>query len=168
MTIPKHLLAVLAFILLLSACGNGTNENNFETIASEKTLPTNFLETAFKRETTPLFEYMVKKADNKSGFEHLWSLYGLKDKLPNIDFNKHNVFFLGVQESGSCPYYINKGDIRIENNTMKVSLSQPEKACTSDATPRTFVIRIDQKISGNIKNVVMVQSGAKTNVPFEN
>ncbi|WP_163539794.1 hypothetical protein [Gracilibacillus sp. YIM 98692] len=137
-------------------------------IASEKTLPANFHEIAFERETTPWFQFLVKKVVNPSEFEQTWNLYGFENKIPNVDFNAIDIFFIGVSESGSCPYKIRDVELSSNNHTMTVPLSEPEGACTSDATPRTFVIEIDKEISTDIENVVIVKSGVETSIPVEN
>ena len=74
-------------LLLLFGCSNDTNDS--VAIASEKTLPSNFHEIAFERETTPLFQFLVRKAVNQSEFEQTWSLYGFEDKKGfDAEFNK--------------------------------------------------------------------------------
>lgn len=179
MKISKSFLAIaLFFSLLLLGCSNDTNDNHqcnienkqidVDVVASEKTLPTNFYEIAFTRETSPLFQFLVRKAVDQSEFEQTWSLYEFENKIPNVDFNKKDVFFIGVYESGTCHYKKKNVELRADNNTMTVSFSEPGGVCTSDATPRTFVFQIDKEISKNIENVVIVQSEVETNVPFEN
>ncbi|OLS35899.1 hypothetical protein [Bacillus sp. MRMR6] len=166
MTNFNPLLALAIFMsLLLVGCSNDSFAN---VVASEKTLPSNFHEIAFERDSTPFFQYLVRKSVTRSEFEQTWNLYGFENKMPNIYFNKKDIFFIGVLESGSCPYTIKNVELSPDNRTMKVPLTEPEGACTSDATPRTFVVQIDKKISKDIVNVVIVQSGIETNVPFEN
>lgn len=105
----------------------------------------------FQRKDTPLFQYLVKKVFNLSEFEDAWNLYGFENKAPEIDFNGKAVFFIGVYESGSCPYKIKDIKQNNDNKTMIVSLMKPEGAYTSDATPRTFVIQINKELSKDIK-----------------
>lgn len=140
---------------------------DFEIIASEKTLPTNFYEIAFKRETTPYFQYLIKKSDHQSEFEQIWKLYGFEKNIPNVDFNEKDVFFIGVNESESCPYKVEDIELTSENKSITIALSEPEGPCTSDATPRTFAIQIDKEISIDIENFVIVQSNVETIVPLE-
>lgn len=170
MKIHKSLLALaLCISLVLSGCSNepDTESNHKDVIASEKTLPENIHEVGFVRETGPQFEYMVKKAVNSSEFEQTWDLYGFENKLPNINFKEKDVFFIGVYESGSCPYKIENVELSYDNKTITLPLSEPEGNCTSDATPRTFVIRVDKETSEKIENVVIAESGYETKVPFE-
>ncbi|SET90017.1 hypothetical protein SAMN05421676_11086 [Salinibacillus kushneri] len=105
MKISKSLLALaLLLSLLLFGCSNDTNDtkqSNTENeqiyeglVASEKTLPTNFHEIAFERETTPLFQYLVRKEVNQSEFEQTWNLYGFENKIPNVNFTEKDVFSL--------------------------------------------------------------------------
>lgn len=184
MTIKKPLLALLVLVLLLFGCRNDTNvitplkddtkaqldtENNhiaFDTIASEKTLPAHFNDIAYKREHTPKFQFLVKKSVDESEFEQAWNLYEFQTHMPSVHFNEKDVMFIGVQESGSCPFKIKNIELSSDNNTMTISLSEPGEVCTADATPRTFVIQIDKEISKDVNNVVIIQSGVETNVPI--
>ena len=168
----KPFLFLVSFLLLpsLFGCRNDSEDNqiNFDFVASEKTLPANHDEIAYERETTPLLQFLVNKSVNQSEFEKTWNLYGLKKNIPSINFDEKDVFFIGIHESGSCPYKTKNVELRSENNTLTLSLAEPEGACTSDATPRTFVIGIEKEISKDIETVVIAQSGIETNVPFEN
>lgn len=167
---PFIFLVLLLSLSLLFGCSNVTKENrvNFDLIASEKTLPSNFHDIAFERQETPSFQYLVKKITNQSDFEDTWHLYAFENKAPSIDFNENIVFFIGVQESGSCPYTLKNIKRSSDNKTMTVPLIGPDGDCTADATPRTFVIQIDKEISKEIENVVIVQSRVETSIPIEN
>ncbi|MFV2047953.1 hypothetical protein ACEWK1_11315 [Metabacillus sp. YM-086] len=172
MKIHKTLLALALFMSLLFGCSNDefdtdSIQNYKGMIASEKTLPADFNEIAFVRETGPMFEYMVNKSVNSSEFEQTWDLYGFENELPIVNFKEKDVFFIGVTESGSCPYKIQNVELSSDNKTITVPLSEPEGLCTSDATPRTFVIQVDKEASEKIGNVVIAESGYETKVPFE-
>ncbi|HSJ38146.1 MAG TPA: hypothetical protein VK945_08010 [Planococcus sp. (in: firmicutes)] len=168
MRISKIIFSLILFLsFLLTGCSSGTN-NAESVIASEKTLPSDFYEIAFQRETVPLFQYMIRRAVDQSQYEQTWDLYGFEGEMPSVDFDGKDVFFIGVQESGSCPYELKSIEWSADNSTMTFPLSEPGGDCTSDATPRTFVIQIDKEISKVIENVVIVESGIETNVPFEN
>lgn len=175
----KPLLSLVILLSLLLGCSNDTNEkerqsneenNQFDFVvtASEKILPTNFHDIAFERKETPLFQYLVRKSVNQLEFEEIWNLYGFENKTPDVDLKKKDVFFIGVHESGSCPYKISNIELSSDNKNITVSLSEPEGTCTSDATPRTFVIEIEKEISKDVESLVIVQSGVETSVPFEN
>jgi hypothetical protein len=125
-------------------------------------LPIHFNEIAFEE------QYLVRKLVNQSEFEEIWSLYALENKTPNVNFTEKDVYFIGGHESGSCPFKIKNIKRNSENKTIHVPLSEPNGACTSDATPRTFVIQIDKKKSKDIESVVIVQNGVETSVPLKN
>jgi len=163
---PLLFLSLLMSLLFLFGCSMSNEEKqmNLDLIASEKTLPTNFHEIAFKRKEAPFFQYLVRKVVYQSEFAANWSFYGFESKPPSVNLNKKDVFFIGVQESGSCPYEIGNIKLSSDNKTMKVTLSEPDGACTSDATPRTFVLQIDKEIAKEMESVVIVQSGVETNI----
>lgn len=167
MRISKVIFILFLFLsLLLTACGNGPN-NAESVIASEKTLPSDFDEMAFQRETSPRFQFMARRAVDQSQFEQTWDMYGFEGEMPNVDFDGKDVLFTGVHESGTCALEV--GDIEWFNDiVMQVPLIEPDRACTADATPRTFVIEIDKEKSSELENLVIVQSGISTTVPFEN
>ena len=170
MKIHKSLLTLALFMsLVLFGCSNepNTESNHKDVIASEKTLPADFNEIAFVRETGPMFEYMVNKSVNSSEFEETWDLYGFESKRPSVNFDEKDVFFIGVYESGSCPYKIQKIELSSDNKTMTVPLPAPEGNCTADGTPRTFVIQVDKETAEKIENVVIAESGYETRVPIE-
>ncbi|PYI50806.1 hypothetical protein DLM86_27435 [Paenibacillus flagellatus] len=93
-------------------------------------------------------------------------MYGLQGKRPNVDFDGKIVYFIGVYESGSCPYTLKKVELSSDRKTLTVPLSEPKGACTTDATPRTFVIGLDKETANEIENVVMVRSGVETKLPL--
>lgn len=157
---------ILFLSFLLIGCSSGAN-NDESVIASEKTLPSDFYEIAFERETTPYFQYLVRKAVDQSEFEQTWDLFEFEDEIPNVDFTDKEFFFIGVYESGSCPYKLENIELSSDNKTVTVPLTEPESDCTTDASPRTFVIQLDKEISKEIENVVIVQSGVETNIPLE-
>lgn len=166
---PYLAFAIYLSLLFLFGCSNTAEDYpiNFALIASEKSLPTDFNEVAFKRDTTPSFQYLVKKVVNQSEFEEIWNIYRFEKKIPNVDFHEKDVIFIGVQESGSCPYKIEHIELNPDKNAIGVPLSQPDGACTDDATPRTFVIEVNKEVSKDLKSIVIVQSGAETTIPID-
>ncbi|RLQ90064.1 hypothetical protein [Planomicrobium sp. Y74] len=162
----SSLSSLLLMALLLTGCNSGAN-NTESVIASEKTLPSNTDEIAFQRETTPRFHFMARRAVDQSQFEQTWDMYGFKGEKPNVDFEGKDILFIGVHESGTCALEV--GNIEwFNDNTMQIPLTEPDCACTADATPRTFVIEVDKEKSSELENLVIVQSGIATTVPFEN
>lgn len=167
MKISRVIFVLVLFLsFLLTGCSSGAN-NAESVIASEKTLPSDFYESAFERETTPQFQFMARRAVDQSQFEQSWDLYGFEGEMPNVDFEGKDVLFIGVHESGTCALEV--GNIEWFNDiVMQIPLIEPDSACTADATPRTFVIEIDKEKSSELENLVIVQSGITTTVPFEN
>ncbi|MGM7681938.1 hypothetical protein ACSVDA_07240 [Cytobacillus sp. Hm23] len=160
----RKLLVSGILMLLLFGCNN--IEDGMNVIASEKVLPTNFQEIAFERQETPYSDYLVSKVVNESDFEEAWDLFNFEDDMPLVDFNEKAVFFIGLHESGSCPYNIKRMKQSSNNKSITVSLSSMKGPCTSDATPRTFVIEIDKEIAKELESVIIVEGRVETNVPL--
>ena len=108
-------------------------------------------EIAYQRKDTPYFQY----------------LFELENIAPELDFKKENVFFIGIHESGSCPSNLEKVELNSDTKTITIKLSISDSPCTSDATPRTFVIQLDQGKSKDIESVVIIESGTETRVPLD-
>ena len=159
-------LFALFLSLLLYGCSNDqkNNQQNFDLIASEKNLPANMHELAFKRTETPHYQYLVRMADNTSDFEDAWNLYEFKIQAPELDFKDKGVLFIGVYESGSCPSKVKK--VQSDSEIMKITIATPDGNCTADANPRTFVIQIDKKEATNLESVIIVEGDTETSVPL--
>ncbi|KIL72568.1 hypothetical protein [Bacillus badius] len=164
----KPILPLFAVTLLLIGCSNKDTKNDIHLIASEKSLPYNFYDIAVKREEVPYFEYLVNKADNQAQYKETWDLFKLKTARPAVNFKESSVFFVGVLESGSCPYELKDSQINLDNQIMKVHLVEPDRICTDDATPRTFVIEVDKESAEKLENMIIVQSNVETTVPINN
>lgn len=174
--IPWFML-VFVMVVLLVGCGKEDGDDSpddqydtieFDVIASEKSLPDNFHETSFAREESPLFQYLIKKADNQADYEDIWNLYGLENDIPNVDFDRHSIIFVGVQESGSCPTEIKDLAISAENSTLAIFLLDPDGDCNADATPRSFVVKVEKAVIEEVDKVRMIESREETNIPLEN
>ncbi|WP_158232206.1 hypothetical protein [Sporosarcina sp. P20a] len=158
-------------MLLSLGCSNDSKEIqskkidqvNFELIASEKSLPSHIHEFAFQRKEAPVYTYWVKMVSDESDFEVAWNIYEMEDDMPDVDFDKKNVYFIGVQESGSCPYTEKSIKVDSDSKTLQVLLTESEGECTSDATPRTFVIQGDK----NMEKVVITQGSTETSIPIK-
>ncbi|MBT2644661.1 hypothetical protein J7I80_20805 [Bacillus sp. ISL-41] len=166
-TILPLLFALFSSLLWLYGCSNDpiNNQQYYDMVANEKSLPENMHELAFKREETPHYQYLVRMADNQSDFEDFWMLYELIRQAPETHFKEKNVFFIGLHESGSCPSEIEK--VEPDSEIMKITIATPDGNCTDDATPRTFVIQIDKAESKNLESVIIVEGGTETTVPLE-
>ncbi|MDX8363780.1 hypothetical protein [Cytobacillus sp. IB215665] len=153
-------------ILMLLSFGCNNIEDGMNVIASEKVLPTNFQEIAFERQETPYRDYLVSKVVNESDFEEAWNLFNFEDDMPLVDFNEKAVFFIGLAESGSCPYNIKSMKQSSNNKSITVSLSSTMGPCTDDATRRTFVIEINKEMGKEIESVVIDEGRVETSVPL--
>lgn len=148
--------------------GGNDSFNNIDVtlIASEKKLPQNFDDVAFKRQTAPYYAYLVTKAENKNKYDRLWNDFELTSNNLSVNFSEKNVLFIGIRESSTCPYHL--GDVKMnpEGTDLILNLLGPGGVCTADATPRTFVIEVNKEASKNIKDVIIVEGGIKTTVPI--
>ncbi|WP_061808946.1 hypothetical protein [Rossellomorea vietnamensis] len=165
MKYAKQLLAIIAMFILLVSCTH--DDGQYELIASEKSLPADFYEIAFVRKEVPFFYYGVTKAENQSQYEKSWDFYRLEKKRPSENFNEKNVFFIGLEESGSCPIELVDITVNSKNEAMTIELNDSGGACTADATPRTSVIEIDKDISKDLKNAIMVEEDLETTIPID-
>jgi hypothetical protein len=166
----KRLFALsLALLLTLGLIGcessDLTESSQVRIVATEKVWPANFDEIAFKREESPHYSYAVRTASNQSDFEKTWESYQLTRKRPKIDFNKNEILFLGVEESGSCPIELNTKDVKLSEQKITINLFGPDGPCTADATPRTFVIEIPKL--KDFKELTLLETGTETTIPLK-
>ena len=90
------LFALFSSLIILYGCSNNleNNEQKFDIVASEKNLPANMEELAFKREDTPRYQYLVRMAKNQADFEEFWELYEFENQAPELEFNEKNIFLV--------------------------------------------------------------------------
>ncbi|RDU37802.1 hypothetical protein DRW41_08250 [Neobacillus piezotolerans] len=135
-------------------------------LASGNSLPANFEEISFQNENHPGNKYLVKKVGNQIGYQKMWSYFGLDSaRIPAIDFSKKAVIFIGTYESGSCPYKFEEAAIRAAGEELAIRLAAASGVCTTDASPRTFVIGIEKDASENMRNFVVLQGRKEISVP---
>lgn len=135
-------------------------------LASGNMLPADFGETAFRREIVPHYEYMATKTTDEALYEKAWNYYGFEQQRPDVNFEEHEAYFIGVRESGTCPYELGEVSLRKDGAALVVMLAGQAGYCTADARPRTFVIEVDKQQSKAIREVVMIESGTETVVPL--
>lgn len=177
----KFWLSLIFFLcLLLVACSNQESANpkkeikqephraeaDIKIVASEKNLPSNFRGIAVERKEVPNYLYLVNRVDQQTQYEEIWSMFNLEQQIPIVNFEENDIYFIGVQESGSCPYELENIKMSINEEVMNIHLSGPDGPCTLDATARTFVIEVNKESSNNLKNVVINQSDVETTIPI--
>jgi hypothetical protein len=166
--LKKLILVLFALFTILSLFGCSYNQNNVDSVvASEKKLPLNFHEIAVKREEPPYYQYLVEKAENQTQYKEVWEFFGLTQRIPEVNFDEKNVFFIGVHESGSCTLNISDIKIDVKNQVMTILFAEKSGDCTADATPRTFVIKVNKEQSKSLKKVIFVERGTETPVQID-
>ena len=135
------------------------NKVDSKLVASEKRLPANFYKIAPESK-------LVYKVETQTEYEEVWSLYNLEQQIPKVDFEASDIYFIGVEESGSCPYEVK--ELNIEKQVLNIHLSELKGRCTLDATSRTFVIEVEKETSSDLKNVVFVHGDiVSTAIPIK-
>ncbi|MFD1737177.1 hypothetical protein ACFSCX_11505 [Bacillus salitolerans] len=148
--------------------GNAQKKNdNVELILSEKTFPSNYDDVVFQRKEVPLHGYIVLKVTDKLNYINTSNLFKFNQEIAEVNFEDHHVFFIGVTESGSCPYLFEEINISIKRKNMYFELYEHDIPCTADATPRTFVFKVDKDVSDQINNVIIRQSKVETTIPLK-
>lgn len=162
------LFVALIFTAGLVACGSGEdivriNELPSNLIETEKNLPEDFYELADQG-------VLVKKVTNQEDFLEQWDYFSLKNAPTKvIDWDNQVAIFLGVFESGSCPYQFSFVEVSEDKSEMLLQLEIDPKlnACTDDATPRTFVFTVDKNEISEVETVgIHNYGGLKPRVMF--
>jgi hypothetical protein len=135
-------------------------------VASEKVLPADFNEASFRREVAPHYEYMATKSTDETQYRKAWSYYRFEEKQPEVNHKQNDTYFIGVHESGTCPYETGEVSLRADGQALVVMLVGTGSYCTADARPRTFVIELNKEQSRAISEVVIIESDTETIVPL--
>jgi len=184
MTNVKKVYFLLVMVFVISGCGTSrqdlniskppvqenetdhTRKINVNLLTSEKKLPPDFEEAAFKRQTVPYYQYLVTKAEDQTEYTRLWSYFQLTQSDFSVNFAENDVLFIGVRESGTCPYDL--GDVRMnaEGTELTIPLLGQGEVCTADATPKTFVFEVTKEEGKRIEDLIIEEGSTKTAVPF--
>lgn len=84
-------------------------------------------------------------ATDQDELETGWEMYQLNGDLPDVDWDRQNALFLGLVESGTCPWQFD--GLSVENDELIGYLDydmdyspDDEFGCTSDDNPRSYVV----------------------------
>ncbi|WP_078548723.1 hypothetical protein [Litchfieldia alkalitelluris] len=125
-------------------------------IETEKSLPLQFYEIADVPEQPPNILSIVTKATEQDTYEQNWDFYQLTKNIPTVEFDKSDVYFIGVQESGSCPYEVETIKVNDLKKELVIYLYRSGDTCNADATPRTFVVEVAKDISTTMETAQIV------------
>ena len=153
-------ISFIVFIIVICALFFTVNKHNdAEVILSDKTVP-----SVQVLQDSP---YTIKKSVNQKEYKKNWNYFRLKKAKPKIDFKKKTLYFLGLYESGSCPIHLEKIKVNSEQKKLNLALKSDNGVCTGDASPRTFVIKVDKKISKNVNKAIIEEHANKTLITIE-
>lgn len=132
-TLLGLMIGLILTICLLIGCGNSM------LITTEKTLPEDFYELADQG-------VLAHVTSDQESFEAQWAYYGFSGTPEEHDWETKQAIFLGVFESGSCPYAFKGYTMDHDEATINILLDRQSKskACTDDATPRAFVFMVNK------------------------
>ncbi|WP_181350333.1 hypothetical protein [Thalassobacillus sp. CUG 92003] len=134
-------------------------------ITSGKRLPLSFEQMATEHDGK---DYLVERVNNKEDYKEMWNKFQMQVDLIDVDMKNKDVLFVGLHESSSCPYEINDIRSNYEKQEILVDFTDINSNCTSDASPRTFIIGIDKSKSKNVSTVTLVHGDQSVPIPINN
>lgn len=139
---------VMLLTVLIYGCSEDVDKSqvDFDLITSEKL-----------SSDLDFSEPNIEKIGSHSDFEETWNMYGLEEKIPNVNLDEKSVYFIGINGSGSCPYTIEEIITSKDRKDLIVSFSSPDGNCTTDSIPYIYVFQIDKTVSEEIDNVKIVR-----------
>ncbi|GBF78158.1 hypothetical protein PA598K_06768 [Paenibacillus sp. 598K] len=144
----KFTVVAMTASVMLTGCSGAKidNEVSSRLLKSAKTMPEGVHD-----------QLLAEAATTEEEMARLWARYGYEDELPRVDFDEQEVHFFGLVESGSCPLKYEGLGMEGEGETLILHLSLGSSACTDDATPRSYVVRLDKTIGERIELVGAVE-----------
>ncbi len=139
-----------------------TESEQAQLVASEKTLPRNFESISNQSVPKGIQAELVKTQDV---YEDSWKEFQLERVIPEIDFGTNDVLFVGMTESGSCPYILDSLKTNLEESQLVITFEPLDDVCTADLSPRNFVIAIDKKLASELTSFRIVSEQKEIEVP---
>lgn len=159
MGVLRITITIFILIFLMTGCSSEEKTEVLDPafIISEDSLPNSF-------ENLDV-QYVVKRFNHIEEFITIWNNFQNESELTEKDFATIDVLFLGLYESSTCPYYIEKIQANYDQNEIEVHLFVEDENCSSDAKPRSFILGLDKNQTKDLTTLVIVY-GLKR-VPIE-
>lgn len=161
------LLALSFSLLLVFGCNQkgGTEKGSLEQslIISEKSLPNAFEQMATEKDEQ---KYVVVRVKNAEDYQEMWRKFQIKEDLVAVDTDDKDILFIGLFESSSCPYDISDILDNTEKHELEVNLTTKNGNCTTDNSPRNFVLSIDKSVSDELSTLVLVKNSERVLLPI--
>lgn len=122
----------MAFIVLLVACSK-TLESG-ELLHEEQTGPY----------SQSVGDKLVEIVFNDDEFEVLWNAFNFEANPLDVDFEGFAILFAHTSESSTCPIEVEKMVLSDTGTDLFIDTVQKGSTCTSDAVPKTFVLKIER------------------------
>lgn len=161
------LLLVMAAVLA-GGCGVNKNgsaepEETVRLVASEPTLPPDFEQMSSAQKTRGFLAVSVMETN---AFGKAWSDYDMAGGRPEVDFQEDAVYFISMQESGSCPYVPETFETSEHPGELSVRFAPLAEVCTADLAPRTFVIAVKKELAKELTAVRLYLQQQEVSVPL--
>jgi hypothetical protein len=73
-----------------------------------------------------------------------WQRFRMRGELPEVDFRRSALVFVGFGESGRCPATLDA--VAVRGNAIMITMGPNDGAvCTADYNPRTFVVTVPRQ-----------------------
>jgi hypothetical protein len=131
----------LLFIVLLIACSKQLESG--ELLHEEQTGP----------DRQNVGDKLVEIAYNDDEFEMLWNSFNFEAKYMNVDFEEFAILFAHTSESSSCPLEVDKILLSDTGTDLIIDTVKKGSTCTSDAVPKTFVLKIEKDKLGKVETI---------------
>lgn len=160
---------MISAVIIMTGCTSNKSETSepepelAQLAASEKTLPSNFESFSNQSEPKGIYSEVVKSQDE---YEDSWKEFQLEGTIPEVDFKKNHVLFIGMMESSSCPLIIDSLKGNTEEPELTITFEQLNDVCTADLSPRNFVLVIDKSLSSELTSFKIVTEQKDINVPI--
>lgn len=133
-------------------------------VASETTLPKEFESIARVQDPK---DHVAVRVTNQEDYESMWQNFNLEGEIPEVDFKGHDLVFIGMFESSSCPFEIQSMKTDQEAKELSINFTPLDEVCTADLSPRNFVITIPKKVSSEMDSVILNIQDDQTLVPIQ-
>lgn len=128
----KSKMVFLLFIFLLIACSKQLESG--ELLHEEQTGPY----------SQSVGDKLVEIVFNDDKFEVLWNSFNFEAKPLDVDFEEFAIVFVHTSESSKCPIEVDKIELSDTGTDLIIDTVQKGSTCTSDAVPKTFVLKIEK------------------------
>ena len=152
----KKFKSFLGVLTLLVVILTGCSSDFGKVIVSEKNEPSDINDVGGRPNESPNIKSLVYRITNETQLKEAWDYFNMEEKLPKVEFDRYDYYFVSISESGTCPFKLKDTTVNEYKKEINFYFNGKGGNCNSDASPKTFVIEVDKTTAKGLESASII------------